>query len=69
MKIGLQVEAARIVRGVGGRAFPRDYNWECRECGRENRSYQPSCCYCYHKARSNGDGAAIFAMEVAIRVA
>ncbi len=25
---------------VGGMAFPKDFNWECPFCGRENQAFQ-----------------------------
>jgi len=37
--------AVKITRGVGGRAFPSDYNWTCRN-GHECRSFETSCYSC-----------------------
>lgn len=42
-----QAEAVRIKRGVGGKAFPKDYDWVC-PCGYENRSFEPTCQACDH---------------------
>jgi len=50
-KIGKRDNAAKIKHGVGGKAFPSDFNWVCRECGRENRSFETTCGYCEHEAQ------------------
>ena len=42
-------DAVKIKRGVGGRAFPNDYNWVCSTCGRENRAFELTCQYCEHE--------------------
>ena len=46
VKVGLQVEATKFLRGVGGKAFPNDYNWLCTECGSENRAFESVCPNC-----------------------
>ena len=51
MTVGTQATAKRIRRGVGGRAFPHDYNWICRVCGYENRAFAETCQACEHRAR------------------
>ena len=37
---------AKIIRGVGGKAFPRDYNWVCPTCKTECRSFETECAAC-----------------------
>lgn len=51
--------ASRIRRGVGGKAFPKDFNWICPRCKGENRSFELECGYCRHESLmrgENGDG-------------
>ena len=47
--IGTRESASRIVHGVGGKAFPKDYNWICAVCECENRSWESTCPYCEHE--------------------
>ena len=47
--IGTREQAKRVKRGVGGKAFPHDYNWTCAECGGENRAFEETCGYCEHE--------------------
>lgn len=49
--MGLRSQAIRIVRGVGGRAYPKDFNWICPIDGSENRSWADFCQECAHRAR------------------
>ena len=51
MAIGQRVDAVKIKRGVGGKAFPSDYNWVCSVCGQDNRSWADFCQYCEHEAQ------------------
>ncbi len=48
--IGTQDKNVKIIRGVGGKAFPNDYNWICSVCGYENRKWEPTCQACEHEA-------------------
>ena len=43
--------ASKIIKGVGGKAFPNDYNWVCKECNYENRSFESQCANCIWLAR------------------
>ena len=43
-------EDGKIKRGIGGKAFPNDYNWTCNVCGYENRKWEPTCANCEHEA-------------------
>lgn len=45
-------EYATSTRKVGGKAFPDGFNWTCDVCGRECRSFEETCGYCEHEARS-----------------
>ena len=51
-------------KAAGGQAFPRDFDWVCPACGRENRAFQlpptagtlytlaqlrEACMYCSHE--------------------
>ena len=49
--IGTQSTAQKIIRGVGGKAFPADYNWECSVCQYVNRAFELTCANCEHNAR------------------
>jgi len=40
-----------IIKGVGGKAFPNDFNWVCPDCGNENRAFEDYCPYCEHADR------------------
>ena len=40
-----QADAIKIIRGVGGKAFPSDYNWICPK-GHESRSFELWCYTC-----------------------
>jgi len=60
--IGQRNEATKIKRGIGGKAFPNDYNWVCRECGEENRSWNPTCQYCTWEVEVNQAGYALPAL-------
>ena len=51
MAIGQRSDAVKIKRGVGGKAFPNDYNWICPVCGQDNRSWSDFCQYCEHEAQ------------------
>lgn len=44
-------EDGKIMRGIGGKAYPRDFNWLCNVCGGDNRSFEETCGYCEHEAR------------------
>lgn len=44
----------KIRRGVGGKAFPTDYNWTCNICGYENRAFEETCQKCEHEAWMQG---------------
>ena len=48
--IGQQADG-KIKRGVGGKAFPEDYNWVCNVCGGVNRAFEGTCQNCDHEAR------------------
>ncbi len=47
--IGKRKNAVRIIRGVGGKAFPNDYNWICDVCGNDNRAFEETCQNCEHR--------------------
>ena len=49
--MGQRHNAAKVKRGVGGKAFPGDYDWTCNICGYENRAFEPTCQNCEHEAR------------------
>lgn len=42
-------EGAVKIRGVGGKAFPDDFNWKCPVCGNTNRAFEAECSYCLHE--------------------
>jgi len=45
----------KIIKGIGGKAFPDDFNWLCPVCKNELRSYEFDCCYCkYEKEKEEG---------------
>ena len=46
--IGKREDAVRTQK-VGGKAFPEDYNWECDECGANNRSWEAECYPCEYR--------------------
>jgi rubrerythrin len=48
--IGLR-ENGKRKRGVGGKAFPHDYNWTCNVCGSLNRAFEPTCPSCEYNKR------------------
>ncbi len=48
--IGKRPDAAKIIRGVGGKTFPTDFNWVCPICGNECRDYEETCQVCEHNA-------------------
>lgn len=50
MAIGKQYQSKKIIKGVGGKAFPNDYNWICPVCGYENRRFELTCQACEHEA-------------------
>ena len=50
MEIGKQSDSKKVKRGVGGRAFPNDYNWTCSVCGNECRAFEATCQVCEHNA-------------------
>lgn len=54
MNIGTRRKAAKIIYGVGGKAFPKDYNWICSVCRHENRGYELTCQNCEHNASKKG---------------
>lgn len=47
--IGTRINAKKIIKGVGGKAYPQDYNWECSICGNINRAFEIECPYCLHE--------------------
>ncbi len=48
--IGERPDATKIIRGVGGKAFPKDFNWICPICGNECRAFEETCQVCEHEA-------------------
>ena len=52
--IGKRENAVKIKRGVGGKAFPKDYNWICPVCFSECRAFEEECSYCLHKETMRG---------------
>lgn len=52
--IGKRQDAVKIIRGVGGKAFPKDFNWICNICHGTNRAYETECNNCYYEARIQG---------------
>lgn len=50
MKLRGKRDGAILVKGIGGKAFPKDFNWICPVCSGENRSFEKECGYCIHKA-------------------
>lgn len=63
-KIGRRDEATKT-RKCGGKAFPGDYNWTCRECGRDNRAFELTCGYCEHDAFMRGEADEVEAAQKA----
>jgi len=49
-QVGKQSDTKKIIKGVGGKAFPNDYNWICPVCGYENRKFELTCQACEHEA-------------------
>ena len=49
--IGQRLDSKKIIKGVGGKAFPNDYNWKCNICGEENRAFEDFCPYRAHLER------------------
>ena len=47
---GKREDAIKVIRGVGGKAFPRDYSWICPVCKNVNRAFEAECGYCIHEA-------------------
>ena len=47
--IGQRKDAKKIKRGVGGKAFPGDYNWICPICSKECRAFEKECSYCEYE--------------------
>ena len=54
--IGKQAKGVKIKYGVGGKAFPNDYNWVCPVCNRDCRGFEQTCQYCEHEAWMRGEG-------------
>jgi hypothetical protein len=54
--MGYREQAVKIKRGVGGKAFPNDFNWICPDCGNECRSYETTCQNCDWEAQVRGTG-------------
>lgn len=52
--LGLR-ENATSYRAYGGKAFPKDFNWNCNVCGGSNRAFNTICQYCEHEAFMAGD--------------
>ena len=52
--IGKRVNALKIRRGIGGKAFPNDFNWLCPTCGNECRAFEATCQNCEHEAWMRG---------------
>ncbi|KKM75081.1 hypothetical protein LCGC14_1393880 [marine sediment metagenome] len=50
MEIGKRKDSPKIIRGVGGKAFPKDINWICNVCGNECRGFEETCQVCEHNA-------------------
>ena len=52
--IGKREDAIKVRRGVGGKAYPKDFNWTCNVCGTaDNRSWAEFCQECEHRARTH----------------
>lgn len=43
--IGKRKDGKKL-RGVGGKAFPNDFNWLCPVCAAENRAFETECPNC-----------------------
>lgn len=48
-----QQKNAKLFYKVGGKAFPKDYNWKCPKCQNDCRWFEETCSYCEWETKAD----------------